>query len=251
MINSELLSRLKESLVEEHTVALITFLEGPIRGMKVLAWPDGSFLGGALRPDIQEQIEATLKDVFGALKPRRTTIETGEEKHELFIEVYPPPPRLIMVGAVHIAIPLTRFARELGFRTIIIDPRPVFATRDRFAEADELIIGWPQEVLTESSFNDSTFLVVLSHDPKLDNPALKLALNSNCRYIGALGSRKTHSRRIKALKEEGLTDAQIARIHAPIGLDLGGRKPEDVAVSIIAEIVAVQNGRVMQRSAVS
>lgn len=251
MISSELLSRLKESLEEEHTVALVTFLEGPKRGTKVLAWPDGGFYGVALEQDVQEQIGAALKGVFETLKPHRRTIETGEERHELFFEVYPPPPRLVMVGAVHIAIPLTRFARELGFRTVIIDPRPVFATRERFAEADELIIGWPHEVLTESSFNASTFLVVLSHDPKLDNPALKLALNSNCRYIGALGSRKTHNRRIKALKEEGLTDTRISRIHAPIGIDLGGRKPEEIAVSIIAEIVAVQNGRVAQRSDVS
>lgn len=242
MINSDLLNRLKKSLEDERTVALVTFLEGPKMGTKVLSWPDGSVYGASLGNDLEQQLRNSLQEVFESLKPRRETLEAGGAEHDVFLEVYPPPPRLIMIGAVHIAIPLTRFARQLGFRTIVIDPRPVFATSERFSEADELIIGWPHEVLTESSFNDSTFLVVLSHDPKLDNPALKLALNSGCRYIGALGSRKTHARRAQSLKEESITDEQISRIFAPIGIDLGGRKPEEIALSILAEIIAVQNG---------
>lgn len=247
MISSGLLTRLKESLEEERTVALITFLNGPRKGRKVLIWPDGSSYGESISGDLQEEIEAKLQEIFDSQKPLRETVEAAGVEHEMFFEVYPPPHRLVMIGAVHVAIPLTRFARQLGFRTIVIDPRPVFATSERFREADELIIGWPQEVLSESSFNDSTYLVVLSHDPKLDNPALKLALNSGCRYIGALGSRKTHARRVRSLKDEGLTDDQISRIHAPIGIDLGGRKPEEIAVSIIAEIIAVQNNVTVNR----
>ena len=138
---------------------------------------------------------------------------------------------------------LVTFARVLGFRTIVVDARRAFATPARFAHAHELRIGWPADILADINLNEATYLVTLTHDAKLDNPALLYALNSPVRYIGALGSRRTHAERVAALKANGATDAQIARIHTPIGLNLGGRRPEEIAVAIMAEIVQVMNGR--------
>jgi xanthine dehydrogenase accessory factor len=145
------------------------------------------------------------------------------------------------VGAVHNAIPLVTFAKTLGFRTIVVDARGAFATPERFAHADELIMAWPDEAL-EGKLNSNSFVVLLTHDPKLDDPALKIALPSQARYIGALGSPKTHAKRLERLREEGMPEEQIARLHAPIGLAIGANTPEEIAVSIIAEVVAARHG---------
>ena len=157
------------------------------------------------------------------------------------------PQRLIIVGAVHIAISLVRFANELRYETIVIDPRPVFATPERFAHADKLLVAWPQEVFPDLKPDLGTSIAVISHDDKLDIPALELALQSEARYIGALGSRKTMARRAAILRESGFTDADLARIHNPIGLDLGGRSPEEIALATMAEIVATRYGRNLTR----
>ena len=153
------------------------------------------------------------------------------------------PQRLIIIGAVHIAITLVRFARELGYETIVIDPRPVFATAERFPHVDALYVDWPQHILPQLHPDPGTSIAILSHDDKIDLPALELALQSEARYIGALGSRKTMARRAIALRQEGFSDADLARIHNPIGLDLGGRTPEEIALAIMAEIVATRYGR--------
>ena len=171
----------------------------------------------------------------------RFVFRQGGNEWDVFVDVFPPPPQLVIVGAVHIAIPLVTFAKALGFRTIVVDARRAFATPERFAHADQLLIGWPGDILPTLNLNESTCLVTLTHDEKLDNPALLVALNSPVRYIGALGSKRTHASRAAALQAEGTTDEQIARIHAPIGLDLGGRRPEEIAVAIVAQIVQTIN----------
>jgi xanthine dehydrogenase accessory factor len=132
-------------------------------------------------------------------------------------------------------------ARVAGFETVVIDPRGAFTTTERFQGANKLIKDWPQHVLPELDLGRHDFIVVLSHDPKLDDPALQVSLSSNARYIGALGSRRTHIDRLKRLKEFGLSDEQLARIHAPIGLPLGGRSTGEIAVSIMAEILLSKN----------
>lgn len=236
-IHEDLLAALRE----ERLVAQATVIAGPGLGLKMLIWPGGRTQGDLGSAELNRQAEARAARLLKKQKTERVSLDLQGEPVEVFIDVFPPPPRLILVGAVHVAIPLISLAKILGFRTKVVDPRSAFATPARFRHADELIVEWPQEVLAPSDFNESTYLVVLSHDEKLDNPALKLALESPCRYIGALGSRKTHARRVASLKEMGITDEQLARIHAPIGINLGGRKPEEIAVSIIAEIVAVRN----------
>jgi len=162
---------------------------------------------------------------------------------ELFIEPFLPPPTLIIIGAVHVAIPLSRFARELGFRVVVTDPRATFASRERFPDADQVLVAWPDEALARLPVDRSTYLVLLTHDPKIDEPALATALKTEAAYIGAIGSRKTHAQRFERMARWGITAEELQRVYAPIGLDLGGQTPEETALSIIAEVVAVKNGR--------
>src|SRR6266702_107342 len=162
---------------------------------------------------------------------------------DVFIEGFPPPPTLIIVGAGHIAIPLTTFAKTLNYRVVVVDARSAFATRERFPHADELIIAWPDEVLEKIGLNPSTSLAVLTHDPKFDEPTLKVALAHRVGYIGAVGSRKTKEERDERLKRQGITEEQIKRIHGPIGLNIGATSPEEMALAIMAEIVATRHGR--------
>ena len=230
------------SLKNEELVALGTLIVGPQLGSKLLIWPDGKTQGDLGSDDLTRQVSRHAEALLQQQKSERVAFDVEGNESEVFIEVVSPPPRLIIIGAVHAAIPLITFAKELGFRTTVVDPRSAFATPQRFAHADELIVKWPQEALSATDFNEGTYLVALSHDEKLDNPALKLALESPCRYIGALGSRKTHARRVASLKEMGITDEQLSRIHAPIGLNLGGRRPAEIAVAIVGQIIAIRNG---------
>jgi xanthine dehydrogenase accessory factor len=154
-----------------------------------------------------------------------------------FIETISPAPVLYIVGASHIAIALVSIAKLLGYRVVVIDPRGAFATPERFAHADALWVDYPQHVLTPAMLHANTCVAVLTHDAKVDDPALIVALQSKTRYIGALGSRRTHAKRIERLKKAGLSDEQIARIRAPIGLDIGARTAEEIALAVAAQIV--------------
>jgi xanthine dehydrogenase accessory factor len=159
-----------------------------------------------------------------------------------FIEPYGRPHHLIVVGAIHIAIPLHRLAKLLGYRVTIVDARSKFATRERFPEADDVIVAWPDDALGRLTLDVSSHVVVLTHDPKFDLPALAAALHSDAGYIGAIGSRKTNRERFAQLREQRFSDQDLARIHGPIGLDLGGRSAEETALAILAEITAVRYG---------
>ncbi|RLT36387.1 MAG: xanthine dehydrogenase [Chloroflexi bacterium] len=239
-------AQLVEEIRAERLVAMATLLTGPGKDAKMLIWPDRHT--GTLGDDgLDGEVLRVAAAALASQQSARFTFRQRENEWDIFVDVFPPPPQLVMVGAVHIAIPLVTFAAALGFRTMVVDARRAFATPERFAHADQLLIGWPADTLSTLHLNESTCLVTLTHDEKLDNPALLVALNSPVRYIGALGSKRTHASRVAALKAEGATDAQIARIHAPIGLDLGGRRPEEIAVAIIAQIVQVTNEKEMRR----
>lgn len=233
---------LKRSLEEEKLVALATVIAGPGLGNKLLIWPDGLTEGDLGTADLNARVVHYSAELLADQRSERASFDVVGETVEVFIDVYPPPPKLIIVGAVHIAIPLVTFAKELGFRTVVVDARSVFATEERFSHADELIIKWPATALHEMDLDMGTYIVVLSHDEKLDVPALKVVLESPVRYIGVLGSRRTHAQRVEKLKDQGVTDEQLGRMHAPIGLDIGAQRPEEIAMSIIAEIVAVSHG---------
>jgi xanthine dehydrogenase accessory factor len=156
----------------------------------------------------------------------------------LFVRSYARPPRLIVVGAAHISQFLAPMAALAGFEVVVIDPRRAFATTERFAGV-KLINSWPDEALETLKLDSTCAVVTLTHDPKLDDPALIAALDSPAYYVGALGSTRTHAKRVARLTEAGLAD-KVARIHAPVGLDLGGRAPREIAVSILAEVVQVR-----------
>jgi xanthine dehydrogenase accessory factor len=162
---------------------------------------------------------------------------------EVFVEPFLPPPVLVIIGGVHVAISLARFAKELGFHVIVADPRAKFANRERFPEADEVLLEWPDEALAHLEIDDATTIVLLTHDPKIDEPTLAAALQTKAAYIGAIGSRKTHAERFERMQKWGISPEQLQRVYAPIGLDLGGRTPQETALSVIAEVVAVKNGR--------
>ena len=157
---------------------------------------------------------------------------------KVFVEPIFPQPRMIIVGAVHIAVSLTEFAKALDFKTIIIDPRKAFLTHGRFPRADELVNSWPQDILPSMKISSRDCVIVLSHDEKIDVPALKEAITSSAGYIGMLGSKKTKAVRFQSLTELGILPARLQKIHAPIGLDIGAVEPQEIAASIIAEIIA-------------
>lgn len=240
---TEIYTILKQALKEEQLVALATILGGAGIGRKLLIWPDGQRVGSLGLTELDEQVQAYALTLMATQQSQRKTFEGEFETFDVFIDIYPPPPKLIIIGAVHIARPLVTFGNELGFQTIVIDARATFATPQRFPHADKLLVRWPADALQEMKLNEACYIVFLSHDEKLDNPALAVVLKSAAHYIGALGAKKTHARRVNALKEMGISDEQINRIHAPVGLALGGQRPEEIAVSIIAEIVAVRQGR--------
>jgi xanthine dehydrogenase accessory factor len=160
---------------------------------------------------------------------------------QYFIEAFPVRPRLVVVGAVQVAIPLVHMARELGFETVVIDGRPAFATAARFPDVDRLIVGWPDEVAEEIGLGPNDAVAVLTHDVKFDEPAIVESLRRGARYVGAVGSKKTQADRRARLLEAGVTPEQLARLRGPIGLDLGGRAPAEMALAILAEVVALRH----------
>lgn len=174
----------------------------------------------------------------------RLSREAEVEGERFFLHVLLSRERLLIVGAVHIAVPLIGFARSLGFETVVIDPRGQFASDERFPDApDRMVVEWPQKALADVGITEETYIVVLTHDPKIDDVAIAEALRSPAAYIGALGSRTTQASRRAALLALGFSEADLERIHGPVGLAIGARSPEEIALSIMAEIVQVRNGR--------
>lgn len=206
-----------------------------------LVWrPDGS-VSGSLADDPR---------AVDAARHAYARRETGEALDgAVFVHVMPAPDRLIVVGAVHIAIPLVRLAKELGFETVVVDPRAIYATLERFgAEPDALIHAWPEEALEEVGVDADTYAVVLSHDPKIDDPALRCLLRSDAAYIGALGSPGTQASRRERLAADGFQSHELDRIHGPVGLSIGAKTPEEIALAIMAEIVQCKRARIAEAS---
>ena len=238
----------KEHILKEQGVALATVVRGNAHvGEKLLIFPDKTTQGtlGLVALDTLAKVDAERALWKGEAGTHTYTPNpTAEaETYDVFIEGFPPPPSLIIVGAGHIAIPLTTFAKTLNYHVTIIDARAAFATRERFPHADDLIVEWPDEVLERMNLYPSTSIAVLTHDPKFDEPTLRVVLQRDLGYIGAIGSRKTSEERAERLKKQGLTEEQIRRIHGPIGLNLGGNSPEEIALAIMAEIVATRHNK--------
>ena len=246
-MHSEIYQSLARCLNNRELVALATVVGGPGIGNQLLVWPRGETLGDLGSPRLNQRAALYAEQIVPSFQSGRKRFRWNEAEIDVFFEVFPPPPELVVVGAVHVAIPLVEFAGLMGFRTVVIDPRRAFATAERFPHADRLMVSWPHEAFETQALHGASFVVVLSHDLKIDLPALEITLRSPARYIGALGSKKTHSKRVDALSEKGFTDQEIGRIHSPIGLDIGGRRAEEIALSIIAEMVAADHGRLEDR----
>ncbi len=248
LLDVDLYDRLRAALMEERPAATVTVVRGPadLLGRKI-ALIDGGEPWGGLGGGLGEAAVEAARAALAEGRSGRLTLASAAftaEPVEAFVEVLLPSPRLVIVGGVHIAIALTAIARTLGYRTIVVDPRRAFGSEVRFPHADRLIQAWPEEAFAQIGLTRLTAVVMLTHDPKLDDPALKVALPSPAFYVGALGSRSTQARRRKRLLEAGLTEAQLARLRGPIGLDIGAQTPEEIALAVMAEVIAVRNGRV-------
>ncbi|MBM3689273.1 MAG: XdhC family protein [Actinobacteria bacterium] len=227
--------------------------EEPVAIATVVRGPDGAALGRhiVIRPGATEgslgteRLDATVgADALGMLESGTTGfLHYGPEGERLgdgldvFVMSLAPPPRMYIFGAIDFSAALCRVGKVLGFRVTVCDAREIFATPRRFPEADEVVVDWPHRWLVGQPVDQRTVICVLTHDPKFDVPALEVALRTNAGYVGAMGSRRTHEDRLRRLKEAGMTDEELARLHSPIGLDLGARTPEETAISIAAEVI--------------
>ncbi|MFJ8544749.1 XdhC family protein [Streptomyces sp. NPDC093586] len=229
--------------------ALARIVSGPadLMGRALAVRPDGSRTGGfGTHPELDRTVAAEAGAFLDA--GRTGTLEIGERGSRcgapltLLVESSVPPPRMIVFGAIDFASALVRVGKFLGHHVTVCDARPVFATRARFPDADEIVVEWPHEYLARTTVDARTVLCVLTHDAKFDVPLLELALRLPVAYVGAMGSRRTHLDRDERLREAGVSDLELSRLRSPIGLDLGARTPEETALSIAAEIVAARRG---------
>jgi xanthine dehydrogenase accessory factor len=230
---------LQTDFAASERAALVTVIAGAPHA-RLLVRPDQSVEGTLGSRELDGAAVAFGEELMWAERSERR--EVGEVS--LFVDVVAPPPRLVMFGAVDFAGALARMARAAGWRPYVVDPRGRFATRERFPDAEEIVVAWPDEAFAQiGGIDRATYVAVLTHDPKLDDAALEIAVRSDAAYIGAMGSRRAQEKRRERLVERGLTDEELGRIAAPIGLDLGGLTAEETALSIMAEVVAVRNGR--------
>jgi xanthine dehydrogenase accessory factor len=203
-----------------------------------------SELGAQVLTDEAGKILSAIGKMTTRIKQNGHEPKIIEDKgDEIFTNPLPASPTLVMIGGVHIAIALAKLAHALNFRAVIIDPRKAFATTERFADADKLIQAWPQAAFEQMPLNSSSAVASLSHDPKIDDPALIAALQSPAFYVGALGSKKTQARRRQRLLDAGLNEDELARLHAPIGIEIGAETPEEIALAIMAEVVTAYRNR--------
>jgi xanthine dehydrogenase accessory factor len=253
--SESLFDTLKAAVEAEEPVALATVVsteddeQQHLIGGKLLVRP-GQVARGTLGSSTLDRVVA--RDAQGELSAGTTGIrhygpegEAGLDTVAVFIESFAPPPQMVIFGAVDFTAALARIAKVLGYRVTVCDARPVFATKQRFPWADQVVVDWPNRLLEKigPELTGRDAICVLTHDPKFDIPAITSALLTDVGYLGAMGSRRTTSERNQRLRDVGVTDEQLAAIHAPIGIDLGGRTPEETAVSICAEIIATRSGR--------
>jgi xanthine dehydrogenase accessory factor len=244
-----LYAELRDALRAGEPVALATVVEGGSLGAKLLVKPDGGFSGSLGEANLDRVV---ARDARGELEAGLTSTrhygahgEARERDVSVFIESFALPPRMIIFGAVDFTAALAKVGKVLGYRVTVCDARAVFATMLRFPTADEVVNDWPDRYLAKvgDELGPRDAICVLTHDHKFDVPAIAAAVKTGVGYLGAMGSRRTHDQRIVRLRDAGLTEAEIARVMSPVGLDVGARTPEETAVAICAEIIALRTGR--------
>ena len=229
---------------------IATVLEGgDAVGRSVTFHEDGRIETPGDLAELTDQVHGPALDALRAEASRTLVLALPDGgAMSVFFEVFPRQPKLVIFGAVQIAAALVPLAKALGYRVIVADGRAAFLTRERFPDADDLILDWPEAAFAKIGIDRATYICILSHDPKFDEPALQIGLKSPARYIGAIGSRKTQAARRTQLRASGFTEADLDRVHGPIGLDLGGRSAAEIALSIMAEMTAVRYGREVDAS---
>jgi xanthine dehydrogenase accessory factor len=246
----EVYRELARALREAKPVALATLTAGPRPGAKLLVGLAGPPQGDLGDPDLNRVVARDARaELESGLTGERHYGPQGQARQDeitVFIESFAPPPQMLIFGAVDFTAALVRVAKVLGYTVTVCDARRVFATRARFPSADEVANEWPEELLGRvgAALGPRDAVCVLTHDPKFDVPAIVAALATRVGYIGVMGSRRTHEKRLVRLREEGVTEAQLERVMAPIGLDIGARTPEETAISIVSEVIALRARRI-------
>ena len=236
-------SALRRAVEEQQEVVhAIGLAPAPLRGRKLTEVIEGRAVG-SIDPSLDTEIADAGYELLRTGGTKVLALPWQDRQAQVFVEAIRPSPSMVIVGATHVAISLCRLATEVGYTVTVIDARSALATPERFPDAERLIHAWPEEALVQAPLDRYSSLVVLTHDPKFDVPTLANALRSEAPYIGAQGSRVTHNRRRQELRQHGFSDADLARIRAPIGLDIGSRTPAELAVAILAEVLAVQYDR--------
>jgi xanthine dehydrogenase accessory factor len=244
-LKSGIFTALARAIRAERPAALATETAGPNPGAQLLVSPDAS-LGTLGSPELDAAVTADAREALAegdTAAARRYEALPGGEPVEIFIDPFVPPPLMYVFGATDHATAVVRIGKFLGYRVVLCDARAALATRERFPDADQLEVRWPDEFLATAPVDRRTVMCILTHDPKFEIPLLKVALGTPARYIGALGSRRTHEARTRKLADAGFLPEEVARVRAPIGLDIGACTPAEVAVAIAAEIIALRNGR--------
>jgi xanthine dehydrogenase accessory factor len=231
------LQAVQDLLDREVFGSVVTITDGPAVGGKAVVNSAGEVVAGSIPSEIAKDVVADALSLMEHEQHR--TMQYGD--HEVFVETLAPPPEMVIFGAVHVAQSLAAFAEQMGYRVTVADSRAVFATQERFP-GSRVLVGNPNEILDQVALDRRTWVIILSHEKRLEDPVIEAALKSPVRYIGAMGSRRTHSLRVERLQEKGFSDDDIARIHGPVGLDIGAESPQEVAVSILAEMTQVRYG---------
>jgi xanthine dehydrogenase accessory factor len=224
-------------LSREEYGAVLTFVDGPSTGAKVVLDSSGAVVAGELPPGVPEEV---VNDSL-VLMDHEQHRSLDYPPHSVFVEALAPPQELLIIGAVHISQALASFAAQMGYRVTVVDSRGAFATQDRFPTA-RVIVGWPQDVMGQVQLDRRTWVVILSHNTAHEDPVLEAALKSQVRYIGTMGSRRTQELRVGRLRDKGFSEEDIARVRGPVGLDIGAESPQEVAISILAEMTLVRYG---------
>lgn len=243
-----LFDRLAEALRADVPVAQVTVVRPPKRaGTKMLVFLDGSTEGSLGDPALEERVRAdAVARLRNGVSEVRSYPPTAVDQEEIgvFVESFAPLPRLLIMGSVHAAPALCALAAKVGYRVSVIDARATYTTRERFPDAAEIIVAWPHRALEAlPPLDASAYVAVLTHDPKFEEPLLPLLLRGEARYVGLIGSRRTQAQRREMLRRVGVTEAEMERLHGPIGLDIGAVTPEEIALAILAEMTAVKYGR--------
>lgn len=243
MSQQEINQRLRTALEAGTPISVATVIRGNHLGAKLLIEQERQ-MGSLGDAALDDRVISDAAELLAAERSEtREYSGTDGSSSEVYIAVHPAPPTLLIFGAVHVAQSLARLARPLGYRVIVTDARATLATNERFPDVDQLIVAWPDEAIEQLDIGPQTYVAILTHDPKFDEPALTGTLATDARYIGAVGSRKTGEDRRQRLLEAGVEAESLSRVRGPIGLNIGAESPDEMAVSILAEIIAVRHNR--------